>query len=100
MNMNKDTVTGIVAAFTFVSAGVLTLATAQGSGSSRWSGHGFDRVVREHAQRQMVEGRRTFRFDTFGDETFWGGVLRLHDGIKGSALGRRASATCAPNRTS
>src|SRR5215207_4504362 len=33
------------------------------------------------------EGRGIFRFDTFGDEAFWGGQLRLHDAIKGERLG-------------
>lgn len=33
------------------------------------------------------EGRNTFRYDTFGDETFWGGALKLHQAIAGHALG-------------
>jgi hypothetical protein len=33
------------------------------------------------------EGRRTFRFDTFGDEAFWGDTLKLHQAIEGSAFG-------------
>jgi hypothetical protein len=41
----------------------------------------FDRVIREHARAQVEEGRRIFRFDTFGDEEFWGGRLRLHEAI-------------------
>ena len=41
----------------------------------------------ENAARLLVEGRRTFRYDTFGDEDFWGGTLRLHEAIKGRALG-------------
>jgi cytochrome c peroxidase len=35
----------------------------------------------------LDEGRQTFRFDTFGDEDFWGGTLRLHEAIEGAALG-------------
>jgi hypothetical protein len=45
-----------------------------------------DPVVRD-AARMIEEGRHTFRFDTFGDEDFWGGALRLHEAIEGSALG-------------
>lgn len=41
----------------------------------------FDRVITEHARVQLEEGRQTFRFDTFGDEDFWGGLLRLHEAI-------------------
>jgi len=33
------------------------------------------------------QGRQTFRFDTFGDEDFWGGTLRLHEAIEGAAHG-------------
>src|SRR5215469_16894783 len=39
------------------------------------------------AARVLAEGRHTFRFDTFGDESYWGGTLRLHEAIEGSALG-------------
>src|SRR5262245_17452232 len=46
-----------------------------------------DRTVSEHVRDAIEEGRRTFRFDTFGDEDFWGGVLRLHEAIEGQALG-------------
>jgi hypothetical protein len=31
----------------------------------------------------MNEGQDTFRNDTFGDEDFWGGTLRLHEAIAG-----------------
>jgi hypothetical protein len=42
----------------------------------------FDRVIREHVRAQVEEGRQIFRFDTFGDEEFWGGLLRLHEAIE------------------
>jgi hypothetical protein len=35
----------------------------------------------------IQEGRQTFRFDTFGDEAFWGDTLKLHEAIAGSANG-------------
>jgi hypothetical protein len=38
-------------------------------------------------QRLLTEGRQIFRFDTFGDEAFWGDTLRLHEAIEGSVLG-------------
>jgi cytochrome c5 len=38
-------------------------------------------------QVRLSEGRHIFRFDTFGDEDFWGGTLRLHQAIEGSAHG-------------
>jgi len=36
---------------------------------------------------QIQKGRRTFRFDTFGDEAWWGDTLRLHEAIEGAKLG-------------
>lgn len=35
----------------------------------------------------VAEGREIFRFDTFGDEAFWGGQLGLHRAIAGEANG-------------
>jgi len=40
-----------------------------------------------NGKRMIGEGRATFRFDTFGDEAFWGDTLKLHDAIKGAGLG-------------
>jgi hypothetical protein len=42
---------------------------------------------KEHAGSMIDEGRRIFRFDTFGDEDFWGGTLGLHRAIAGEANG-------------
>jgi hypothetical protein len=36
-----------------------------------------DRVVAAHARAMIDEGKQTFRFDTFGDEHFWGDVANL-----------------------
>lgn len=47
----------------------------------------LDRQVDRHAQRTLAEGRQIFRFDTFGDEAFWGDTLKLHQAIKGTGLG-------------
>jgi len=35
----------------------------------------------------ITAGRQTFRFDTFGDEAFWGDQLHLHEAIEGANLG-------------
>ncbi len=37
--------------------------------------------------KRLEAGRNTFRFDTFGDEAFWGDVLKLHQAIEGQARG-------------
>ena len=48
---------------------------------------GFDRQIEDNAERMLSEGRETFRFDTFGDQAFWGGMLQLHRAIEGSDFG-------------
>jgi hypothetical protein len=47
----------------------------------------FDSVIRHNAQRMLSQGRHTFRFDTFGDEAFWGDTLQLHKAIEGRRFG-------------
>ena len=35
----------------------------------------------------IAEGKQIFRYDTFGDEDFWGDQLRLHEAIQGEQFG-------------
>src|SRR4029079_15151609 len=37
--------------------------------------------------RLFEQGKEIFRFDTFGDEDYWGGMLQLHKAVEGAALG-------------
>jgi hypothetical protein len=45
----------------------------------------------QHCEKALVglfeQGKEIFRFDTFGDEDYWGGRLQLHKAIEGAALG-------------
>ena len=74
--MRRTTRLGLIAA-SLVSVFVLLAA---GDESDR-----LGRIVRDPTLRNAVDlvsdGRQIFRFDTFGDEAFWGGTLRLHEGI-------------------
>ncbi len=47
----------------------------------------FDQSILLNARRLISDGRSTFRFDTFGDEAFWGGALKLQQAIEGAANG-------------
>jgi hypothetical protein len=40
-----------------------------------------------NAANMIAAGRQIFRFDTYGDEAFWGDTLRLHQAIEGSQNG-------------
>jgi len=65
------------------------------AGALRQSAHGqsdnFDifggKDTFTNAVLMLQDGRTTFRFDTFGDEVFWGDTVKLHQAIEGSRLG-------------
>ena len=44
-------------------------------------------ATKVNAVNLVDDGRHIFRFDTFGDEAFWGGQLQLHLAIEGAGLG-------------
>jgi hypothetical protein len=72
-------------------AAVLAIAVAYG-GRGRPESRavppsGFDRLIEKNAANLLEEGREIFRYDTFGDEAFWGDTLRLHEAV----------ATLSPN---
>ena len=60
-----------------------TVSAIIGSG-----GGGSPDAINTVQSRQLFErGKKIFRFDTFGDQAFWGGQLRLHRAIEGEDLG-------------
>jgi hypothetical protein len=40
-----------------------------------------------NALKTLKNGRNIFRFDTFGDQAFWGDTLKLHQSIEGADHG-------------
>ena len=46
---------------------------------------------------RIKRGQHTFRYDTFGDEAFWGDTLQLHKAIAGQKLGGVGSGV-SPNQ--
>ncbi|MCS0613170.1 hypothetical protein NX783_10520 [Massilia kyonggiensis] len=47
----------------------------------------FDRKILNDARQAVVQGRQIFRYDTFGDEAFWGDTIKLHQAIQGARFG-------------
>jgi len=43
--------------------------------------------VESNALTTLKNGRNIFRFDTFGDQAFWGDTLKLHQSIEGADRG-------------
>lgn len=48
---------------------------------------GIDATNDTTAAQFFSQGRQVFRYDTFGDEAFWGGTLQLHKAIEGARFG-------------
>ena len=51
------------------------------------SGDAFDREILQNNARLFTKGRHYFRYDTFGDEAFWGDALKLHLALAGENNG-------------
>ena len=51
------------------------------------SANDFEHAIRQNWLHMFNEGRRTFRYETFGDEAWWGDTLHLHQAIEGAKLG-------------
>ena len=47
----------------------------------------FDGEIQRNADAMLEEGKQTFRYETFGDEAFWGDALQLHKAIAGEKHG-------------
>jgi hypothetical protein len=48
---------------------------------------GVDAENARNAQSMLDEGKKTFRYETFGSEAFWGDALQLHKAIAGEKNG-------------
>ncbi len=59
-----------------------TAAASEGTAANPW-----DSSITQYGVKLMQDGRNIFRFDTFGDETFWGDTLQLHKVIEGEKNG-------------
>ena len=57
----------IVFILAYILQGLTAPSAAQTEPLSR-----FDRVILNSVRQRIDEGRQIFRFDTFGDEGFWG----------------------------
>ena len=61
--------------------------TQDGDARELSSSAGLGRADHDDAGQMVNDGKQTFRFDTFGDEAFWGDTLHLHQAIEGANLG-------------
>jgi hypothetical protein len=53
-------------------------------------------LTKTNASQMVDAGKQIFRFDTFGDEAFWGDTLKLHQAIEGSKFAGGVGAGVSP----
>lgn len=63
-----------------------TASTASGQGKGAATTLGASQMATS-GNPMIAEGRQTFRFDTFGDQAWWGDTLHLYQAIEGVKLG-------------
>lgn len=72
-------------------AGLAMILSAYAAAQNRKEAIGdpkdYDAAITRHAQSMLDEGKKTFRYDTFGSEAFWGDALGLHKAIAGEKNG-------------
>jgi hypothetical protein len=91
MNITPSLVTSTVALMVLGAAACRSLpkdvetdpaARTQAAPRDEWE----DKIA-ENSQRMREEGKKIFRWDTFGSEAFWGDQLQLHQAIVGEKKG-------------
>src|SRR5215467_5571718 len=85
----RTIILNIIVVLLFVAAGFLYFTTSGFGQRDQKSSikAGFDGEIKSNAQQMFEEGRRIFRYDTFGDEVYWTDKLKLHNAIQGSKFG-------------
>ena len=86
MNNRKRILTLFLIAAAVCICGLPFAIMSQNRNSDR-DARNFGEVIERNAQELLAEGQQTFRFDTFGDQAFWGDSLKLHQAIAGAKLG-------------
>lgn len=74
----------------YLAAGIMALLLGVVSfalGQNQTSGESNSQIIATNAQQMLEDGRKTFRSDTFGSESFWGDTLKLHQAIAGAQNG-------------
>src|SRR6185369_2007171 len=78
------------AALAILGAGLFSAAVTRASDTpppAKPAAAGNEGEINRNAQAMLTEGRKIFRYDTFGSEAFWGDVLGLHKAVAGEKNG-------------
>lgn len=85
---NRIALAATLCLFSFLIVGVLLLhseETKSTKGKALQTGNAA--AILKNSSQMIEQGRQIFRYDTFGDEAFWGDTLQLHKAIAGEKLG-------------
>jgi len=75
---------GIVVALVLAAVGLLGVF---GRTVSSFAHSSSEQSAGKTVEQKLLQGRHVFRFDTFGDQAFWGDTLKLHQAIEGARFG-------------
>jgi hypothetical protein len=76
----------LIAILAFASAAIVIQSVASGGSLLTPAVLRNDQAV-NNAANLVLQGRQIFRFDTFGDQVFWGGQLQINKALAGAQLG-------------
>jgi len=101
MNIRLAALSVLVAACIVLAA----MAENRGKNEKNDSRFAFLGNTQDNARRMLDSGKQIFRFDTFGDQAFWGDQLHLHEAVNGLtprnalALGLKVDAEALSSST-
>src|SRR5215472_10111363 len=78
---------GLILAICVLMAAAWSVVAKSGEADAPQAQSPNDTIISNYAQQMLTQGKEIFRFDTFGDEAFWGDALRLHEAIAGEKQG-------------
>ena len=83
----RSVVAGVILVVAVVLVAYTVQAQNNAAGERREAASAIDPAIANHARQTLENGRRVFRFDTFGSEAFRGETLQLHRAIAGAKNG-------------
>ena len=93
--LNTPSMISVTAMVTMLAAVVIVVSACRSGGAShamRGTPTGFEPVALDASAHTLSEGKRVFRFETFGDEEYWTDKARLHEVIEKSISPAKALA--------
>ena len=87
--MKKHSIVLVLVSLIFIVIISMSLIQCTNSTSAQTSAAKKEREdpISDNAKQMLAEGKQTFRFETFGDETYWTDAVQLNKAISGEKNG-------------